>query len=256
MREIPQDGVNARIFALEEAGLSAWPARETMTVAGWLLRFSDGYTHRGNSVATHRFDDATCEDAIAIAEGEYRARNLTPMFQISPVSKPHDLERILHHRGYRTITPTLTCIASTVVARASLPEPREVRASGEPDDDFAQLVQTGSRSEADGRERLDILSRIELPHVCINAYDKGRAVACGTGTLVSGWVSINMMRTDAEHRRNGHAQRVLAAITRWAETKGVSRLYLNVEEGNHAARSLYARAGFATEYEYRYSVRD
>ena len=67
MREIPQDGVNARIFTLEEAGISAWPARETMTVAGWLLRFTDGYTHRGNSVATHRFDDATCEDAVAMS---------------------------------------------------------------------------------------------------------------------------------------------------------------------------------------------
>jgi RimJ/RimL family protein N-acetyltransferase len=224
--------------------------------AGWLLRFTDGYSHRGNSVATHRFNQEACEDAIAIVESEYRARHLRPMFQISPVSQPADLERILRQRGYRTITPTLTCVASTIAARASLPEPREVIASGEPDDDFAALILAGSRSEEDGRERLQILSFIELPHVCITAYDKGTPVACGTGTLTAGWVGINLMRTDATHRRNGHAERVLSALTRWAEGKGVSRLYLNVEEGNAAARALYAKAGFETAYEYRYSVSD
>lgn len=256
MRETRQDAVNTRVLELEEAGVQAWPARETMPVAGWLLRFTDGYTHRGNSVATHRFDGGSCEDVVAIAQSEYAARALPTMFQISPATAPADLEPILRRRGYRIVTPTLTCTASSMVARASLPEPREVRLGGEPDDDFAQLILTGSRSEADGRERLDILSRIELPHVCVTACDKGQAVACGTGTLVSGWVSINLMRTDAAHRRAGHGQRVLSAITRWAENKGVSRLYLNVEEANHGARALYARAGFETAYEYRYCVRD
>lgn len=256
MRETPQDGVNNRVTELEEAGVQAWPAREAISVAGWLLRFTDGYTHRGNSVATHRFDGSRCEEVISVAEGEYAARNLPAMFQISPATVPADLEPILRRRGYRIVTPTLTCVASCMVARASLPEPREVRLGGEPDEDFEQLILTGSRSEGDGRERLDILSRIELPHVCVTACDKGSAVACGTGTLASGWVSINLMRTDAAHRRAGHAQRVLSAITRWAENKGVSRLYLNVEESNHGARALYARAGFETAYEYRYAVRD
>jgi GNAT superfamily N-acetyltransferase len=178
------------------------------------------------------------------------------MFQISPVTAPADLEHMLHARGYRTVTPTLTCAASSLIMRATLPEPRAVVASGEPDDDFVSLLLGGSRSEADGRERLDILSRIELPHACIVAYDKGVPVACGTGTLVSGWVGINLMRTDPARRRAGHAQRVLSAIARWAEGKGVSRLYLNVEEGNAAARTLYAKAGFDTVYAYRYAIRD
>src|SRR6185312_11360840 len=98
MREIPQSGVNARVAELEAAGVETWPARETMRVAGWLLRFTDGYTHRGNSVATHRFTQETCDDAIAIVESEYRARSLPAMFQISPASQPVDLERILKLR--------------------------------------------------------------------------------------------------------------------------------------------------------------
>jgi len=256
MRETHQDGVNTRIEELEAAGVDTWPARETLRLNGWLLRFTSGQTHRGNSVATHRYNGRSVADTIATVEAEYKARGLHPMFQITPVSKPRDLERLLRERGYRMMTPTLTCVASTIMSRASLPEPREVIAAGEPDDDFAGLILTGSRSQADGRERLEILSHIELPHVCVTAYDKGVAVACGTGTLSAGWVGINLMRTDADHRRAGHAQRVLSAITRWAEGKGVSRLYLNVEETNAPARALYAKAGFETAYQYRYLVRD
>jgi GNAT superfamily N-acetyltransferase len=256
MREIHQDGVNARIIELESAGVESWPARETLVLDGWLLRFTDGQTHRGNSIATHRYSGNRLGDAIEGAQEAYRARGLKPMFQISPAASPADLERILRERGYATITPTLTCVASSLVMRASLPEAREVRSSGEPEDDFIALLLAGSRSEADGRERLDILSRIELPHICVTAYDKGIPVACGTGTLSKGWVGINMMRTALEHRRNGHAQRVLSAIARWADGKGVSRLYLNVEQANYGARALYTKAGFETAYEYRYSVKD
>jgi GNAT superfamily N-acetyltransferase len=256
MREIHQEGVNARVLELEDCGVETWPARETRTIAGWVARLTDGFTHRGNSVATQRFAWGHCDDAVDIVEQTYAERDLPPMFQISPVSHPGDLIRTLKARGYRTITPTLTCTASTVLARAVLPEPRAVRAGGEPDDDFAQLIVTGSRSPGDGRERLDILSRVELPLVCVTAYNKGIPVACGTGTLIAGWVGINMMRTDADHRRSGHAQRVLSAITHWAESKGVSRLYLNVEEGNHGARALYTKAGFETAYAYSYAVRD
>jgi GNAT superfamily N-acetyltransferase len=256
MREIHQDGVNARVAELEEAGIDTWPARETLDISGWLLRFTDGHTHRGNSVATHKFRRKAVGDAIVRVEAEYRARGLAPMFQISPAALPIDIERTLRRRGYRTITPTLTMVASAMVMRASLPEAREVTSSGEPDDDFTAILVAGSRSEGDGHERLDILSRIELPHVCVTAYDKGLPVACGTGTLSKGWVAINLMRTVLEHRRSGHAQRVLAAIVRWAEGKGAGHLYLNVEEANTAARALYAKSGFDTAYEYRYSVID
>jgi GNAT superfamily N-acetyltransferase len=176
------------------------------------------------------------------------------MFQMSPASQPPDLQETLERRGYKTLTPTVTCVATSLVMRARLPEPREVRSGGEPDDAFVDLILANSRSQADGHERLDILSRIELPHICVTAYDKGVGVACGTGTLTNGWVGINMMRTNSDYRRSGHAQRVLAAIARWAEGKGCARLYLNVEAGNAPARALYAKAGFETAYEYHYAV--
>jgi ribosomal protein S18 acetylase RimI-like enzyme len=60
------------------------------------------------------------------------------------------------------------------------------------------------------------------------------------------------MRTTPLHRRRGHAQRVLAAIARWAGERDAARLYLGVKMANTPAVALYERAGFVAGYSYRY----
>jgi GNAT superfamily N-acetyltransferase len=51
-------------------------------------------------------------------------------------------------------------------------------------------------------------------------------------------------------RRLGEA--VLGAIACWAQGRGASRAYLQVESDNAPARRLYARAGFVPRYAYHY----
>ena len=40
----------SQVRRLEELAFAGWPALETRDVAGWRLRFSDGYTKRANSI--------------------------------------------------------------------------------------------------------------------------------------------------------------------------------------------------------------
>ncbi len=236
---------------LEIAAAASWPARHTETIHGWLLRFTDGYTHRGNSVATHAFDGGDVEACIAAVERAHARHGLPAMFQIGDTVQPLGLEARLTARGYETITPTLVCTARTAAMRAALPDAGDVtleRGAG-----FDALVIEGSRLPADGRERLDIVSRMNGP-LCVTAFADGEAVACGLGIRHEGWIGINLMRTGAVHRRKGHAQRVLAAIARWAEAQGVGNIYLAVERENAPARLLYAKAGFHDAFGYRYLV--
>jgi ribosomal protein S18 acetylase RimI-like enzyme len=60
------------------------------------------------------------------------------------------------------------------------------------------------------------------------------------------------MRTDVEFRRQGHAQRVLAAMAQWAASQDARRVYLAVEQSNAPALALYAQASFEPAYSYRY----
>src|SRR5258708_3790742 len=254
MTRIVQKPVNACALAteIESHAVAAWPARETQPLDGWLLRFTNGFTHRGNSVATLQFSGADVEAAVDTVESEYRQRRLPPMFQVASAVEPANLSDILSARGYDAITPTFVRMAAPSEIPTRLPEPTDVTAARPPNAEFAALVAEGSRSEADAAERMEILARVRAERACVIAWADGKVVACGTATLTNDHVGINMMRTTLAQRQRGHAQRVLAAIARWAQDRGAARVYLGVEQPNAPAVALYARAGFVPAYSYRH----
>lgn len=51
MSAIAQHSVKTLARAVEPHAESAWPARETLRLDGWLLRFGEGYSSRLNSVS-------------------------------------------------------------------------------------------------------------------------------------------------------------------------------------------------------------
>ena len=57
--------------------------------------------------------------------------------------------------------------------------------------------------------------------------------------------AIGNMYTHPEHRGQGLAAQVLAAIVRTLLAAGVTTIVLNVNAHNHGARRLYERFGFA-----------
>jgi ribosomal-protein-alanine N-acetyltransferase len=57
--------------------------------------------------------------------------------------------------------------------------------------------------------------------------------------------SILQMATAPAARRCGHGLQLLGFVKQAAQSRGCVRLLLEVRQGNHAARSLYAAAGFA-----------
>ena len=82
--------------------------------------------------------------------------------------------------------------------------------------------------------------------------EDGRTVAVGCVTFGHGWAGIHGMRTDAECRGRGLASQVLAALGRATQARGITRVFLQVEENNKDARSLYRKAGFQPVWPYRY----
>jgi GNAT superfamily N-acetyltransferase len=248
LTKIDQDRVNALARAVEPCAIAAWPARETLEMGGWLLRFSDGYSHRGNSVAALGFEGGDLLAHIAVAEMAYYARDLTPLFQITPLTQPANLEQTLIARGYLCDTPTNVMIADA----ASLHRADDVTLTKEPDASFKALVVSGSHSVADGDERIDVLSRINSPRIFAGISESGKIIACGMCTAMGGWGGINLMRTHSDYRRKGYAARILGALAHWADEQGAAQLYLQVEEVNAPARALYAKAGFADAYSYRF----
>ena len=60
------------------------------------------------------------------------------------------------------------------------------------------------------------------------------------------------MATLPEARRRGHGRAILHTLAAWGAAAGCTRALLQVEQGNVAAQTLYARAGFVAQHEYHY----
>ena len=249
MSQRRQDRVNAAAAELEPCAIAAWPARDTLEIGGWLLRFTDGYSHRGNSVSARAFWGGDLDAQVALAEIAYFTRGLSPMFQITPVSQPSGLEEFLIERGYVSEAPTHVMTAELPAIK---PGGSDALISDEPSAAFKSLVLSGSHSYGDGCERLDVLSRIEATRIFATIGGNGEAAACGMCVVMDGWGGINLMRTQPQLRRKGFGMEILSALARAARDKGATRLYLQVEDGNPAARALYAKAGFKDAYPYRF----
>jgi N-acetylglutamate synthase len=74
----------------------------------------------------------------------------------------------------------------------------------------------------------------------------------GVAAFGHGWASVHGMRTDVTRRGQGLAGRVLAGLGGAAQARGIEQVFLQVEEGNSAARSLYRRFGFKPAWRYFY----
>ena len=71
----------------------------------------------------------------------------------------------------------------------------------------------------------------------------GATVAVGSACFSQGWCGIHGMRTAPDARGHGLASAILATFGRMARQGGLARVFLQVEEANATARSLYERAG-------------
>jgi N-acetylglutamate synthase len=262
MNSIDQEPVNNCELArtVEPHAVASWPARESVLQDGWLLRFSNGFSGRANSVATHVYSGIDPEGSLARVEAAYEARGRECRFQITPATSPLDLARRLRHRGYHPEPWSMLMVADAASVAENLRDVLrpdiEVEIKSKGSSEFARLLREGSRSEEDGDERLAVLNRIADRKACLVLKSDGAAVSSGACVLTRDWAGIYVMRTALTHRRQGHGLRVLREAAHWALQQGTSRLYLQVEEANLAARGLYARAGFRDGYRYRnYRIR-
>ncbi|MGL4242281.1 MAG: GNAT family N-acetyltransferase, cg3035/Rv0428c family, partial [Beijerinckiaceae bacterium] len=73
------------VQALEERLVNVWPAIETLLMAGWAVRFANGYSGRANSASAIVQDAALTPRLLDEIERLYRAAGLPPQVRVTPV---------------------------------------------------------------------------------------------------------------------------------------------------------------------------
>ena len=264
-------------WLIEAHAAGAWPAASALPVDGWLLRHTPGVLRRrSNSVLPPlrpSLDQSPAGDSgrsaglpervIAMAEEYYAGLGLPAVVQVTPAARRGDLDALLAGRGYARAAPTLvlTAPAAQVAggvaaggASAAGDRPGPVEVTDHPDPEW-------SRAFADLDDHQDsalvadvVIGRIALPA----GYARLRlgAEIAGVGLFVGGgrYTGAFCIATAPGYRRRGVASAIMAAGARWAAERGSQTLYLQVDEGNAAARGLYDRLGFTTSHGYHFRV--
>jgi GNAT superfamily N-acetyltransferase len=238
---------------IEEVAFNAWPALQQMLYDGWLLRFSNGYSKRGNSINPIYPSTIDVDEKIETCEKMYAERDLPPIFRLSPQSTPPDLDGLLEARNYRKIDPT-----SVLYLRL-----QELQLSLEDEAGFNQdsvdgwlTVFHAMRGLDPNAERNHALIVQSIPSRILAAIlNVGEEpVACGLGVLERGYFGFFDILTHPKHRGQGYATRLINGMLKWAIQCGAAHAYLQVERENIAAQGLYAKFGFQEAYYYWYRI--
>ncbi|MDR3513285.1 MAG: GNAT family N-acetyltransferase [Caulobacteraceae bacterium] len=239
--------MTASFETIEPVAARAWPPEAVETLGGWRLHASSGFSGRSNCCWPIGAPDRPIEAAVDAAEAWYAARDLPPLFKPvdAPASEP--LIQALAARGYRPRTKTLVMTGPLADGDAGPALVSDLVGEG-----FAGLFAAVQDDPADAAERIGTLRRIAAPRAFASVEIDGRTAAIGACAVEGGWAGIFGMRTTPDHRRQGLARAVIAALSDAAREAGARRAYLQVEADNGGAIRLYESLGFAPAYGYRY----
>ncbi|WP_018784713.1 GNAT family N-acetyltransferase [Micromonospora sp. CNB394] len=264
----------AAVVALELAADEAWPAPVRGRLGDWLLRWADGWTGRANSALPAGDPDRPLPAALDAVQRWYAERGGSALVNTPlPLAAPVGAE--LDARGWTSRPPvlvqtvplrTLTAPPETVPAdvhpgRVAMPAAADpqppaspagtppVTLTGTPTDDWLAICagRKGGLPDA-ARHVLTAVDRVRFAELRVD----GRLLAIGRGTVTGGgrWLGLGLLEVLPEARRRGFATAVVRALADWGADEGAARAFLQVEQSNTGAVTLYRRLGFTTHHTY------
>jgi GNAT superfamily N-acetyltransferase len=236
---------------LESISLMAWPALQEKTYDGWILRFSEGYTKRANSINSFHPSTLPLAEKVSHCEKIYKERHLPPIFRITTFSSPPDLDSYLKARGYQKIDPTsvLTHHLADLKIQRSLQGDLISAPLESWLDSFCRFLDDPVEAHQTHRK---ILQAIPSPKIFALLLLEDQPVACGVGAFVEKYIGLFDLLTHPDHRGKGHGTSLVLQMLRWAQERDAQLAYLQVVEANQTAMRLYRKLGFKRAYHYWY----
>ena len=91
--------------------------------------------------------------------------------------------------------------------------------------------------------------------ICASIWKEGKIIATGLGILDRDYIGIYAIHVKENYRRQGFARQICTALlTEGHEKRCMENAYIQVVQGNTAAKRLYASLGFTDFYTYWFRV--
>ncbi|MFC8297076.1 GNAT family N-acetyltransferase [Micromonospora orduensis] len=238
----------AAVVALERAADEAWPAPTRGRLGDWLLRSAEGWTGRANSALPVGDPDRPLPAAVDAVERWYAEQGQPAMINTPlPLAAPVGAE--LDDRGWGSRPPTLVQTVPLPLAGPTYASVA-VELATAPSEEWLAIAagRKGGLPDA-ARHVLTAVEQVRFAHV----YADGTLVATGRGTVTGEgrrWLGLSLIEVVPAARRQGLARRVIHALADWGVSAGATHAFLQVEQRNTAAVTLYRTLGFTTHHTY------
>ncbi|UFQ17862.1 MULTISPECIES: GNAT family N-acetyltransferase [Streptomyces] len=244
-------GPAASYAELARVTARAWRPVESERLGDWELRAASGFTRRANSVLPLGDPGRSLDEALTYVRQWYAARHLPPYVQTATGAEGTQklLCAELEARGWeREVSAELHIGALAPVADLDVDVSRvDLSRSC----DQAWLRRYGRAGELAPHVAKVLASGPSVWFASVPGSGDSTA-AIGRCVVDGRWAGFMAVEVDPEHRRQGLATAVMTALARQALSDGASAAWLQVEDGNDGARSLYGRMGFAAHHAYHH----
>lgn len=236
---------------IEELSMNAWPSLQTRLYDGWVLRFSDGYTKRANSINPLYPSTIDLEEKITVCEKMYEQQNLAVVFKIIEKYTQPEIESILDARNYARLDETIVMTKnlgsmnheheSTVIIEHEFTEGWEkgFESCNKIDKKYHEVLST-------------MLHNIKMDTLIVSKKNNDVLIGCGFGALEHGYIGIFDIVVEEMMRGKGIGKEIVLGILGTAQKLDVKTAYLQVIANNIVAKNLYKKLGFEERYRYWY----
>ena len=240
-----------KIRFFEEIASNGHVALKVLQYDGWLMRFSNGFTGRANSISILYPSTKPIEEKVSYCEECYAKQGLPTLFKLTDCDKA--FSDFLASRGYQVVTPTDLMVMDDLssVGDESLFE--DCIFSSTPDDWLPYFFEYENITSEKNRETFrQLLSKTLVQTIYCSVIHDGKVVACAGAAIEQGYALIQYVIVSEAVRGKGLGEKLCRALIAKAKENGAQHAYLQVLQNNEIAKNLYKKLGFKKEYSYWY----
>jgi ribosomal protein S18 acetylase RimI-like enzyme len=209
---------------------------------------------RASSVNPFYGSTKPLDEKIARCEAMFADAGLSPIWRLTPFSKPDSLDAALEERGYLRFEPSLVQVARLTKPFVLPPEGIEFKSMI-----LERWLEVAGQMRGRTPEQVEAefrrLHHGEVPGYCTIAYLGDEAVACGLVMKEQEFAGLFDVFVVEERRGQGIGTALSTQLLTTARRMGATVGWLSVLADNPPAIAAYRKLGFETLYEYWYRVK-
>jgi len=237
---------------IEEISMNAWPAIQQLFYDGWILRFSNGFTKRANSVNVLYKSTGDPDQKIERCASVYKEKKLNVIFRLTPLCQ--SLDEKLARLKYRKFETTKVMVLDLKNIKQFNSSTKFDFRSQVPSIWIRNYYHIGGFDQINKETHQKIIGLVAQRLLLAELLDKGQIVSMCMAIIEDQYAGIFDLFTAEEHRNKGLAGELLKNILLWTQVNEVRYVYLQVVETNEAAIHTYQKFGFRDFYQYWYRI--